>query len=108
MFEIKVPRSYYELVKDIPADELPEDAASLPGAITEELLNCLDYAAQAKEPQIVFGDMERAGSQFIWEFYVNDLSKARIDSYNWHGQNVSQWLYAGAIVLQGKTVSRHH
>lgn len=108
MFEIKIPKSYYEFIRDIPADELPEDSATLPGAFVQELLSCLDYASQAKEPQIVFNDMRRAGSQLIWEFYVNDLSIPNGNQVNWHLQNTSQWLYAGCILLEGKKVSRHH
>jgi len=39
------------------------------------------------------------GSQWLAEFAVNDLSIPRSNSYNWHCQNVSQWVYAGCILF---------
>ena len=51
-----------------------------------------------------------AGSQYIAEFYVNNMKLDEKDEYNWHGQNTSRWLYAGAIVFDetDKRISTHH
>jgi len=76
--------------------------------VAHELETMIQYAAQAMEPQIVLQDYRKAGEQYIWEFFVNDLETPKADQYNWHGQNTSQWKYAGAIVLQNREVSRHH
>lgn len=106
--EIRIPRSFSEIWESIPDEARPESPADLGMAFVNELIQCMDYATQAECPQVVFNPVRRAGDQFIWEFYVNDLIIPPADRYNFHGQNVSQWLYAGAIVLQGKEVSRHH
>lgn len=58
----------------------------------------------------------QSGRQWIAEFWVKDLGEEETDRYNWHGQNVSQWVYAGAIVAseyerEGVSeieISRHH
>jgi len=64
-----------------------------------ELMQCLEYAQHAQgDPVIYFTCATRQGKQIIAEFEVRDLAKPRNDSYNWHGQNTSQWIYAGAIV----------
>ena len=44
--------------------------------------------------------------QMIAEFYVNDLEKPKGDKYNWHLQNTSQWIYAGAIVVDKEAIKR--
>jgi len=103
-----VPRNAYSLLQSIPEKERPEDPAEFYRAVAEECLQLIDYASHAQQPQIIFGDVRNAGSQYIWEFYVNDLAQPVRDSYNYHGQNTSQWLYAGAILLQNHEVSRHH
>jgi hypothetical protein len=92
----------------VPEKERPENPAEFYQAVAEECLQLIDYASRAQQPQIIFGDGGRAGSQYIWEFFVNDLAQPVRDTINWHGQNTSQWLYAGAIVLQNREVSRHH
>jgi len=56
------------------------------------------------------------GSQWLAEFAVNDLSIPRSNSYNWHCQNVSQWVYAGCILFDERrfkddaeyVISTHH
>jgi len=56
------------------------------------------------------------GSQWVAEFAVNDLSIPRTNSYNWHCQNVSQWVYAGCILFDERRfkddeeyiISTHH
>ena len=108
MLKINLPESIFDLTLGIPPDEWPDDNGELWQAIAYELLTCIKEASYAKEPQINFSVSSKCGSQRIWNFSVNDLSKPREEKYNFHGQNVSQWLYAGCILLEGKKVSRHH
>ena len=71
-----------------------------------------------KEYSAVMYRLANRGSQWIAEFFINDLGRARTDSYNWHGQNTSQWVYAGCICFDERTfksdplsdyvVSTHH
>lgn len=97
-----------KMLEGIPAEELPENEASFWQAVAMELYELLKAGARAAQPEIVMWDRLKTGEQYLWEFYVNDLGIKAPDAYNWHGQNVSKWLYAGAIALQGKRVSRHH
>ena len=56
------------------------------------------------------------GSQWLAEFAVNDLSIPKSNSYNWHCQNTSQWVYAGCILFDERRfkddeeyiISTHH
>ena len=73
-----------------------------------ELSQLMEYASHAEQPQIVLSEPRQAGSQYIWEFWVNDLATPRSNEHNWHGQNTSQWQYAGAIMLHDRRVSAHH
>ena len=49
-------------------------------------------------------------TQLVVHFSVFDLGKERKDEVNWHAQNTSQWVYAGAIVIDKQTgrISSHH
>lgn len=76
-----------------------------------ELSYCITRALQAVEGQVVFSDLqipERENGQYIMTFEVFDRSKPRKNAYNWHGQNTSQWVYAGCILYQEGRVSTHH
>ena len=56
-------------------------------------------------------DGKGGGGQAICEFAVLDRTKRdNSDQVNWHLQNTSQWVYAGAIVisLDDGRVSTHH
>ena len=108
MLKVNVPQSVFDLTANIPTDEWPDDNAELWQAIACELLTCVKEASYAKEPQINFSVSSKSGNQRIWNFSVNDLSQQKEERYNFHGQNVSQWLYAGCILLEDKKVSRHH
>jgi len=96
------------ILHDIPEGDMPERPEEFWRALALELGLLTEYAGGAEHPQIVLGDYRKAGTQYIWEFSVNDLATPPANQYNWHGQNTSQWKYAGAIVLQGGKVSRHH
>ena len=98
----------YEMLKGIPEEELPTDLADFWRTVAYELRELIVEALRAQEPQIVLSPYRKAGTQYIWEFFVNDLSVPRGNSMNWHGQNTSQWKYAGCILLQAGRVSSHH
>ena len=96
------------MLKDIPVADLPKKESDFWYAVAAEYYELINYACTAREPEIVLKPYRKAGDQYIWEFYVNDLALPVASAYNFHGQNVSQWQYSGAIVLQGGEVSRHH
>jgi len=76
-----------------------------------ELKYCITRALSAKEGQVVFSDLQvpaESSGQYIMNFEVFDRAKPRSNSYNWHGQNTSQWVYAGCILYQDGRVSTHH
>ncbi len=106
-YKIQIP-AISQLLDKVPQEDRPKEDGEFWDALGREIDQLFKYALQAKEPQVVLNEMRKAGEQYIWEFYVNDLAKPREASYNWHGQNVSQWQYAGAILLQNGEVSTHH
>lgn len=106
--EVKLP-FMWDLLKGIPKEDLPEDRQDFWKAIAIELADMMRAAANAKEAQVVLNDYRKQGDQYIWEFYVNELTKTQVPTQiNWHGQNTSQWLYAGGILLDHGKVSMHH
>ena len=57
-------------------------------------------AKQAKEPRVEFsGFQDTGGYQLISNGSVSDTSIPWRDSYNWHLQNTSQWLFAFGLVF---------
>ena len=73
----------------------------------EQLLSTAGSPA-CRKPQVTMSLWRTAGAQRIAEFSVSDAEIPRTAQVNWHGQNTSQWLYAGAIVVQDGIVSTHH
>jgi len=96
------------MLDDVPGDDRPKSEADFWKAVAVELAELIRHGAQAKQPEIVMSKMRQAGTQYIWEFWVNDLSLSKEARYNWHGQNASQWKYAGAILLHNGEISKHH
>ena len=96
------------LLNDIPKDEWPEDECQFWKTVAAELRLLIENASRATSPCIIFNACRKAGTQYIWQFEVRDLAIQPANTYNWHGQDTSQWLYAGAIVLQAGRVSSHH
>jgi len=98
------------LLVDVPEEDQPqgEEREKFWMLVAYELATMVQYATRAVEPQIVLNPFRKAGSQYIWEFYVNDLDLARQNKHNWHGQNTSQWRYAGCILLHNGRVSANH
>lgn len=109
-YTCNIPAHIPHMINDIPAEDQPKDdqMALLWKVIAIELGDLILYGSQANNPQIVLSTFRKSGDQYIAEFSVSDLDIARKESYNFHGQNTSQWLYAGAIVIQDGKVSRHH
>lgn len=102
-----VPRPMNMLDK-VPEEHQPKNREEFWKLVAEELQNMIMSANSASNPSIKMNDMRKADNQYIWEFYVNDLDRPRENSYNWYFQNTSQWVYAGAIVLEEGEVSAHH
>lgn len=107
--EVKLPETIPGMLNKVPVQDQPkgEEEAKFWRSVAYELAELLKSAARVGKPQVVLNDFRQAGSQYIWEFYVNDLAVPRTSEVNWHGQNVSQWDYAGAIVLSNGRVSLH-
>lgn len=107
---LKLPEHIPGILNKVPEADQPkgEEEAKFWRSVAYELAELFKNAATAKDPQAVFNDFRKAGSQYIWEFYVNDKAKPEADRYNFHMQNVSQWVYAGCVLLQDGQVSLHH
>ena len=63
-----------------------------------------DYAKDGENVEIFLDVFRKAGGkggkQWVAHFSVTDRSKEFKNEYNWHGQNTSQWLFAGALVYE--------
>ncbi|RLA02512.1 MAG: hypothetical protein DRQ42_00445 [Gammaproteobacteria bacterium] len=103
------------LLKDLPEEQLDgsHDGRSvrdqLLGHYLREVSLLNMYGLDIGKPSHNMGSWRQAGSQSIAEFWVNDLYIENDPrNINWHGQNTSQWCYAGAICVQNGRVSTHH
>lgn len=98
-----------DLLESLPEAEKSKDViGDLQAAYASEVCRLLEYAKQAQKPMLSFQPFRKQGEQFISEFAVNDLARPKEEKYNWHGQNTSQWCYAGCILLQDGHISLHH
>lgn len=59
------------------------------------------------EPKLYLGYFSKSGDQLIANWSVSDMAKPKEDHYNLHGQNISQWSYAGCVLIQNGIVSIH-
>lgn len=101
--------TFQELLNSLPDDQKTEDVIQKLRFWYESELDILNrYASKAKAPSMALLPFTRSGSQYIANFWVNDLSRPKEEKYNWHLQNTSQWLYAGCILVQNGRVSTHH
>jgi hypothetical protein len=100
----------HEILDEVPNKDMPTGGQLTKywATLAWELFTLLEYAQKAKKPSIYLGKFRNAGSQYILEFWVSDLALEKRDQVNWHFQNTSQWLYAGAIVIKDGLVSSHH
>jgi hypothetical protein len=48
---------------------------------------------------LYFGKFDSYGDQATAHWAASDLDKKQEAQYNWHGQNTSQWLYAGGLMF---------
>jgi hypothetical protein len=112
-FELSYP-SFDDVVASLP-EELRTDEVkkSLEPYYRKELENMLFYGrgyANVKARMGLF-DVSPHSDQCILGFRVDNLDAAYDPKIiNWHGQNQSQWLYGGAIVVDKRNghVSSHH
>ena len=93
-------------------DQEGEFVVQLNSYYKSELAIILNHAYGHEEVRINFSPFHKTPHQheYIAEFSVLDLTLPEKDSYNWHGQNTSQWLYAGALVYdpESNEISSHH
>ena len=98
-----------DLLESLPEEQKTNDLiGELRTAYALEVTRLIEYAKQAEKPNIFLQPFTKQGDQFIAVFSVNDLAKPKEEKYNWHGQNMSQWVYAGCICVQDGEVSLHH
>lgn len=101
--------SFDDLLSSLPDEQKSKELIeNLRSYYQFELSQLIHYSKPAKEPLIALYPFEKAGSQYIANFWVKDLALPVKNEYNWHGQNTSQWLYAGGILVQDGRVSTHH
>ena len=106
--EINIP-PLKELMASIPKEELTDEVyKGICYFYAWEVSHLLEMAHSAERPSVSFLPFTKSGNQFIANFWLNDLSILKENSYNFHGQNTSQWKYAGCILYQDGRVSTHH
>ncbi len=99
--------SLEDLINELPEEErepLREDLTENYGYVLRMMER---YAKDGVDPLLILNSWRRAGSQWIVEFEVKDRARPVDNKYNWHGQNTSQWLFAGCICIQNGKVSIH-
>ena len=96
-----------DLIKGLPEEERKKVENNLTEDYGYVLRMMERYAKDGVEPLLILSSWRRAGTQWIAEFEVKDKNRPKDNKYNWHGQNVSQWLFAGCICVQNGEVSIH-
>lgn len=98
-----------ELLESLPEDQKTVELFSkVKEAYALEVSRLIEFARQAEKPVVHLEPFRKQGRQFVSEFWVNDLAIPKQESYNFHGQNISQWRYAGCILVQDGEVTLHH
>jgi hypothetical protein len=111
--KVKVP-ALHEFIFSLTDKIGPLDEESRGDIISQyayEMSNLFSYAKGATKPMITFDCFVKQGRQWIAGFAVKDLGIADDpNKVNWHMQNTSQWVYAGAMVYDERDgrVSCHH
>ena len=62
----------------------------------------INECGRADKPSVSMGLFDRADTQAICHWAASDKSKESANSYNFHGQNTSQWLYAGGLLFDSR------
>ena len=98
------------LLNSIPETRLSDELAeAVELAYRREVDQINYYSSKAEKPDAHLFPFNVEGNSLIANFWVNDLSIPCSDRHNWHGQNVSQWKYAGCILISAdNSVSCHH
>ena len=100
--------SYLQLLNGLPSDQADLVKKDLLDYYLWEIEQLKRNSERAKKPKVILRPFRLTGTQFIAEFEVKDLAISETNAYNWHGQNTSQWVYAGCICVQDGVVSAHH
>jgi len=101
--------TFEELLSSLPVEQKTEGVIKdLKFYYEDEIRLLNEHSKNAQEPSVGLFPFKKSGSQYVAEFWVNDLAKPVKREYNWHLQNTSQWLYAGCILVQDRRVSTHH
>ena len=99
--------SLEDLIKGLPE----EDREVVKKELTrkyEWVLNAMErHAKDWVDPLLILSYWRKAGTQWLAGFEVKDRNQPVGNEYNWHGQNVSQWLFAGCICVQNGRVNIH-
>ena len=101
--------SFQELWLSLPESERTDDVRH---ALIDKYLYIVGQAfraaERAKKPFIKIQKFHESGSQHIAYFEIFDKTLPDDPSrMNFHGQNVSQWMFAGCILVDGGRVSIH-
>jgi len=100
--------SYKDLIDGLPDDTADEVKEALLDKYLYVVATMANHLQHCVDPLMVMTSFRKAGSQWIAEWAVKDVAKKDDPSkFNWHLQNTSQWVYAGALLVQDGRVSIH-
>ena len=97
---------------DLGMDQKGELWNTLSQTYANEVSTMLSYIGEDEQRPLLLllAPFYKTGNQLIVNLSVSDLSLPESNSYNFHGQNTSRWLYAGCILydLNDGDISTHH
>ena len=97
---------------DLGMDQKGELWNTLSQTYGNEVSTMLSYIGEDEQRplMLLLTPFYKTGIQLIANLSVSDLSLPESNSYNFHGQNTSRWLYAGCILydLNDGGISTHH
>lgn len=100
--EMQIP-SVHDLYNSLPAEFRSNEAwNNLVGVYSKVVLGLIPSAMAERtiKPQLYMSLFrDTGGRQLICNWSCSDLSRPVQNTYNWHLQETSQWIYAGAIVF---------
>ena len=103
------------VVIDWPTSEIVSEQLRnlIPSEHIDKFMECveveLERCQEFNRATHIFGmGAMKWSSQVVFQFSVKCEAIDPKDEYNWHLQNTSQWLYAGAVVYSDGRVSTHH
>lgn len=120
MGEKKIP-SYLDLLKSLPPQfhttKVKEQLHAYYNRESENITNAINRLIEQGKPFAANLYLFRKNNtQYVAEFDVKDLSRPEQEKYNFHLQNISQWVYAGCILFsveaftenREQIISTHH